>query len=70
MTIFGNKYSTKDGTGIRDYIDVEDISQIHIDALRLIKIKKNLIYLIVEIQKVILFTKLFKILRRLQRKNF
>ncbi len=41
VTIFGNKYSTKDGTGIRDYIDVEDISQIHIDALRLIKIKKK-----------------------------
>ena len=43
MTILETN-STKDGTGIRDYIDVEDISQIHIDALRLIKIKKSYIF--------------------------
>ena len=41
VTIFGNKYLTKDGTGIRDYIDVEDIAQIHIDAINLVKVKKK-----------------------------
>ena len=41
VTIFGNKYLTKDGTGIRDYIDVEDIAQIHIDAIKLVKDKKK-----------------------------
>lgn len=34
MTIFGEDYPTPDGTGIRDYIHVEDIALAHLDALR------------------------------------
>jgi UDP-glucose 4-epimerase len=31
--IFGTDYDTPDGTGIRDYIHVEDLSRAHLDAL-------------------------------------
>ncbi len=34
LTIFGNDYETKDGTGIRDYIHVLDLASGHISALR------------------------------------
>jgi UDP-glucose 4-epimerase len=40
FTVYGNNYNTKDGTCIRDYIHVEDISRIHINLLKLM-IKKN-----------------------------
>jgi UDP-glucose 4-epimerase len=33
MVIFGDDYDTKDGTCIRDYIHIDDLSQAHIDAL-------------------------------------
>ncbi len=39
IKIYGSNYDTKDGTGVRDYIDVEDISKIHIDLFK--KMKKN-----------------------------
>ena len=32
--IFGNDFPTPDGTGIRDYIHVEDLAAAHVDALR------------------------------------
>lgn len=32
-SIFGTDYSTPDGTGIRDYIHVEDLAAAHVDAL-------------------------------------
>jgi len=32
--IFGTNFDTPDGTGIRDYIHVEDLASAHIDALR------------------------------------
>lgn len=38
LTIFGNDYSTKDGTGERDYIHVMDLANAHINA---IKYQKN-----------------------------
>ena len=38
--VYGKKYNTKDGTCIRDYIHVEDISKIHVSLLKLM-IKKN-----------------------------
>lgn len=38
VNIFGNDYSTKDGTCIRDYIDVNDLSKIHIDVMKKLKI--------------------------------
>jgi UDP-glucose 4-epimerase len=34
MQIFGTDFSTPDGTGIRDYIHVEDLATAHLDALR------------------------------------
>ncbi len=33
VNIFGTDYPTPDGTGIRDYIHVEDLAQAHLDAL-------------------------------------
>ncbi|CAI9094322.1 OLC1v1030044C2 [Oldenlandia corymbosa var. corymbosa] len=33
LTVFGNDYSTKDGTGVRDYIHVEDLADGHIAAV-------------------------------------
>lgn len=30
INIYGNKFNTKDGTGVRDFIDVEDICNIHL----------------------------------------
>ena len=34
LSIFGNDYNTKDGTGVRDYIHVVDLAQGHINALK------------------------------------
>ena len=34
LTIYGNNYSTKDGTCIRDYIHVCDVAQAHVNALQ------------------------------------
>jgi UDP-glucose 4-epimerase len=33
VSIFGTDFNTPDGTGIRDYIHVEDLAQAHLDAL-------------------------------------
>uniref|UniRef100_A0A6A7FLX6 UDP-glucose 4-epimerase n=2 Tax=Hirondellea gigas TaxID=1518452 RepID=A0A6A7FLX6_9CRUS len=33
LTIFGNDYNTKDGTGVRDYIHVMDLASGHVSAL-------------------------------------
>ena len=33
MAIFGDDYATKDGTGVRDYIHVDDLADAHIKAL-------------------------------------
>ncbi len=33
LTVFGNDYDTKDGTGVRDYIHVVDLSKGHLKAL-------------------------------------
>lgn len=37
LNVYGNDYSTPDGTGIRDYIHVVDLARGHLDALKLIK---------------------------------
>jgi UDP-glucose 4-epimerase len=34
VNIFGTDFDTPDGTGIRDYIHVEDLARAHVDALR------------------------------------
>jgi len=37
LYIFGTDYDTPDGTGIRDYIHVEDLSRAHLDALNYLR---------------------------------
>ncbi|CAB4126965.1 GalE UDP-glucose 4-epimerase [uncultured Caudovirales phage] len=34
VKIFGNDYDTVDGTCVRDYVDVRDVAQTHLDALK------------------------------------
>ena len=36
LSIFGDDYDTKDGTGVRDYIHVEDLARGHVKALEVI----------------------------------
>jgi UDP-glucose 4-epimerase len=44
IDVYGNNYKTKDGTCIRDYVLLDDISKIHIASLEyLMKNKKNII---------------------------
>lgn len=33
LEVFGTDYPTHDGTGVRDYIHVEDLARAHLDAL-------------------------------------
>lgn len=37
VAIFGTDYDTPDGTGVRDYIHVEDLATAHLDALRYLR---------------------------------
>lgn len=41
MTVFGNDYTTRDGTCVRDYIHVTDIATAHIKAMMFLIEKKN-----------------------------
>lgn len=41
LVVFGNDYDTRDGTAIRDYIDVNDIANAHLLALEFLLDKKN-----------------------------
>lgn len=34
LNVYGNDYDTPDGTGVRDYIHVQDLAQAHVSALR------------------------------------
>ncbi len=36
LKVFGNDYPTRDGTGARDYIHVQDLVEGHLDALRVL----------------------------------
>lgn len=42
--IYGNDYNTKDGTCIRDYIDINDLSKIHLLSYKFIQRKKSIIF--------------------------
>ncbi|MFL2899952.1 MAG: UDP-glucose 4-epimerase GalE [Candidatus Pelagibacterales bacterium] len=42
FNIFGNDYLTKDGTGIRDYIHIDDLISGHVAALKYINLNKGL----------------------------
>jgi UDP-glucose 4-epimerase len=37
ILIFGTDYATSDGTGVRDYIHVEDLATAHVDALQYLR---------------------------------
>ncbi|WP_177765384.1 UDP-glucose 4-epimerase GalE [Flavobacterium sp. I3-2] len=41
LIVFGKDYETKDGTAIRDYVDVNDIADAHVLALQYLLHKKN-----------------------------
>ena len=43
LRIFGNDYNTLDGTGIRDYIHIEDLAKGHLDALECIANQERII---------------------------
>lgn len=44
LSIFGDDYDTKDGTGVRDYIHVVDLSKGHLKAIEKIKNSKGIDY--------------------------
>lgn len=37
LSIFGTDYDTPDGTGVRDYIHVDDLARAHLDALKYLR---------------------------------
>nr|WP_297307719.1 UDP-glucose 4-epimerase GalE [uncultured Flavobacterium sp.] len=41
LSVFGGDYETRDGTAIRDYIDVNDLAEAHLLALQFLINKKN-----------------------------
>ena len=41
LLIYGNDYSTKDGTGVRDYIHIVDLARGHLMALDYLKGKES-----------------------------
>lgn len=41
LSIFGNDYNTKDGTGVRDYVHVVDLAKAHIKALEKLNNNSN-----------------------------
>ena len=42
VSIFGTDYPTPDGTGVRDYIHVEDLARAHLDALDYLRARRRL----------------------------
>ena len=43
LSVFGDDYDTKDGTGVRDYIHVEDLADGHIKAVKKIETKSGVV---------------------------
>jgi len=41
LNIYGNDYPTPDGTGVRDYIHVQDLAEGHVAALQVLREKKK-----------------------------
>ena len=66
LNVFGNKFDTFDGTGVRDYIDINDLSKLHLESLIKLKNYKSFIvncgygtgYSVLEI--ISLFSKIIK----------
>ena len=42
LAVFGNDYPTPDGTGVRDYIHVQDLAQGHLKALQALQTRTGL----------------------------
>jgi len=49
VTIFGNDYDTKDGTGVRDYIHIMDLASGHVAALKKLKATRNLKFKVINL---------------------
>ena len=45
LSVFGNDYDTKDGTGVRDYIHVVDLARGHVLALKKLEKEKKGLYI-------------------------
>lgn len=45
VSVFGNDYNTKDGTGVRDYIHVQDLAVGHLKALEYLEKKGSGVYI-------------------------
>ncbi len=45
LSVFGNDYNTKDGTGVRDYIHVVDLAKGHVAALNKLEKEKTGLYI-------------------------
>ena len=45
LSVFGNDYDTKDGTGVRDYIHVVDLAKAHIKAVEKLNKEKQGLYI-------------------------
>jgi UDP-glucose 4-epimerase len=41
LSVFGDDYDTKDGTGVRDYIHVQDLANAHLKAIEYLNDKSN-----------------------------
>ena len=41
LTVFGSDYPTPDGTGVRDYLHVMDLAEVHISAIQYIETKQS-----------------------------
>jgi UDP-glucose 4-epimerase len=41
ISVFGSDYPTPDGTGVRDYLHIEDLASAHLDALRYLREGRN-----------------------------
>ena len=46
IDLYGDNYKTKDGTCIRDYIDVNDLTNLHLKAYKYIRSNKSILLLI------------------------
>ncbi len=75
INLFGNSYDTKDGSCIRDYIDVNDLSKLHILSMSKLNKRKSFIlncgynkgYSVKEIVKI--FSKIIKKKIKIQYRN-
>jgi UDP-glucose 4-epimerase len=44
IDVYGDNYKTKDGTCIRDYIDVNDLTDLHVKAFKYIRVNKSILF--------------------------